>query len=325
MLLLKNTDPEGFYDAFEFWDRRHGLLLGDPVKSMPFGRDNPAFMDSYKKHWVETLKSARFLTLETRDGGGHWEHWPIRNADLIDPGKAGGTAFAASNSTIVIPPQVDPSSTRENSDASTDGWIGIGGKGGARVVEGFNVLPDVGEPGAEAYGFAWTKATSVPLAGGSESSGVFSLAYRNSHLPMTEVLYNGGGGAYLTNWQLIAVGGDFTKPNESTGTATWSSDSARTWTASAIPPHGYRSSVQWSEALKAWITAGTNGSDISRDDGKTWQPLDDGNWNALSLPFVVGPNGRIARISTKINPAGLPAAVTSGRSQGAEASPGTVK
>jgi len=74
--------------------------------------------------------------------------------------------------------------------------------------------------------------------------------------------------------------------------------------ASITPPHGYRSAVQWSEALKAWITVGTNGSDISRDDGKTWQPLDNGIWNALSLPFVVGPNGRIARI----NPSALPAA-----------------
>jgi hypothetical protein len=43
--------------------------------------------------------------------------------------------------------------------------------------------------------------------------------------------------------------------------------------------------VQWSEALKAWITVGTNGSDISRDDGKTWQPIDNGNWNALSTPL----------------------------------------
>ena len=73
------------------------------------------------------------------------------------------------------------------------------------------------------------------------------------------------------------------------------------WNAAEETPHGFRSAVQWSEALKAWITVGTNGSDISRDDGKTWQSLDNGNWNALSLPFVVGPNGRIARI----NPAAL--------------------
>ena len=73
-------------------------------------------------------------------------------------------------------------------------------------------------------------------------------------------------------------------------------------TAASKPPHGFRSSVQWSEALKVWIAVGTNGSDLSRDDGKTWQPINDGNWNALSLPFVVGPNGRIARM----NPAALP-------------------
>jgi hypothetical protein len=50
-----------------------------------------------------------------------------------------------------------------------------------------------------------------------------------------------------------------------------------------------------------WIAVGTNGSDLSRDDGRTWQRLDDGKWNALSLPFVVGPEGRIARL----NPAAL--------------------
>ena len=30
--------------------------------------------------------------------------------------------------------------------------------------------------------------------------------------------------------------------------------------------------------------------------GKTWQSLDDGNWNALSLPWIVGPKGRIAKL-----------------------------
>jgi hypothetical protein len=98
------------------------------------------------------------------------------------------------------------------------------------------------------------------------------------------------------------VGGDYTKPSESVGTAAWSADGGLHWTASTTPPHGYRSTVQWSESLKLWITAGTNGSDISRDDGRSWQPLDDGNWNALSLPFIVGPNGRIGRL----NPDSIP-------------------
>ncbi len=41
---------------------------------------------------------------------------------------------------------------------------------------------------------------------------------------------------------------------------------------------------------------GPTGSDVSFDNGKTWQSFDKGNWNALSLPWVVGPKGQIARL-----------------------------
>ena len=95
----------------------------------------------------------------------------------------------------------------------------------------------------------------------------------------------------------VAVGSDYTKPTESARTAAWSADGGEHWTASATPPHGFRSAVQWSKVQRVWIAVGTNGSDISRDGGKSWQALDDGNWNALSLPFVVGPKGRIARLN----------------------------
>jgi photosystem II stability/assembly factor-like uncharacterized protein len=129
------------------------------------------------------------------------------------------------------------------------------------------------------------RSSSLPSFPRGEADGIFALNYRD-----------------WRRW--IAVGGDYIKPNESTGTAAFSSDGGKTWTASTTPPHGYRSTVQWSDPLKLWVTAGTNGSDISRDDGKTWQPLDNGTWNALSLPFVVGPKGRIARL----NPEALPSA-----------------
>jgi hypothetical protein len=133
----------------------------------------------------------------------------------------------------------------------------------------------------------------LPLATGAEGSGAFAIA---QHLWSADA-------ESPPRISVVVVGGDNAKPNDSAGTAAWSADGGEHWTASAIPPHGFRSSVQWSETLRAWIAAGTNGSDVSRDDGKTWQPLDDGNWNALSLPFVVGPNGRIARL----NPAAVPA------------------
>jgi photosystem II stability/assembly factor-like uncharacterized protein len=185
----------------------------------------------------------------------------------------GEAAFAASNTTIFV------------DNVFFDYWIATGGKSGARVIKRINHDFDD-------FGFDTFPSSIVPVGQKAESSGIFGLSFRKG--PKTanpeRQFLNG-----------IAVGGDYLKPNDSTGTAAWSSDGGQQWTASTTPPHGFRSAVQWSEALKAWITVGTNGSDISRDDGKTWQPLDDGNWNALSLPFVVGPNGRIARM----NPAAL--------------------
>jgi hypothetical protein len=94
------------------------------------------------------------------------------------------------------------------------------------------------------------------------------------------------------------VGGDYRKPEEATGSAAYTSDGGAHWNAAAKWPHGFRSAVAWDQMLQAWIVAGTNGSDISYDDGKTWQWLDSGNWNALSLPWAVGPKGRIGKLGT---------------------------
>ena len=101
---------------------------------------------------------------------------------------------------------------------------------------------------------------------------------------------------------VVAVGGTYDHPETRHGQPPSAPTAAKPGYPSTTPPHGYRSTVQYSQSEKLWITAGTNGSDICRDDGRTWQPLDNGNWNALSLPFIVGPNGRIARL----NPAALP-------------------
>ena len=80
--------------------------------------------------------------------------------------------------------------------------------------------------------------------------------------------------------------------------------------ASETPPHGFRSAVAYDAATKTWITVGPNGTDISTDDGRNWRALHpdpalheapdaDRNWNALSLPFVVGPHGRIGKLNPK--------------------------
>jgi hypothetical protein len=142
-----------------------------------------------------------------------------------------------------------------------------------------------------------TGGAKLPLSSGP-SAGGFSLAVRNGN---------------SSDPILVAAGGDYAKPDQSSGTAATCTRNADLGLstvfrceASTTPPHGYRSTVQWSEPLKLWITAGTNGSDISRNDGRTWHPLDNGNWNALSLPFIVGPDGRIARLNAAALPPPLP-------------------
>lgn len=147
--------------------------------------------------------------------------------------------------------------------------IGTGGKQGSRALLSPLLAYQDSSKGC--------LAASVPIATGTESAGIFSLAFRD--------LQHG-----------IAVGGDYKKPDEQSGTSASTADGGRSWTAATQPPHGFRSAVAWYAEGKAWIAVGPNGSDISRDDGKTWDTLDSGKWNAISVPFVVGPEGRIGRL-----------------------------
>ncbi len=144
----------------------------------------------------------------------------------------------------------------------------------------------------------WSRS-SLPFAAG-ESSGAFSIAARPHEM------------AEGDSKHAVVVGGDYRKPDSDSQTAAYSRDGGYHWQSAVTPPHGYRSSVAYDATTKTWITVGPNGTDISTDDGKNWRPVRpdpalheasdaDRNWNAISLPFVVGPHGRIG----KLNPAAL--------------------
>jgi len=233
--------------------------------------DKDGFWDALKL-WTPT---DGFLAGDPVEGHPFLTEFTSYNGLMIDNtlynlrSQAGEGAFAASNSSIAIAP------FRTQDGAAREVWFATGGVSGSRVIhfQHFNG----GEPERVSTSISDVGTFPKTLGGG-----IFSMDFKS----------DGHG---------IAVGGDYTRTDDSKGTAAWSTNGGKTWTASTAPPHGYRSTVQWGESIKAWITAGTNGSDISRDDGKTWQPLDNGNWNALSLPFIVGPKGRIARL----NPAAL--------------------
>ncbi|WP_433974983.1 hypothetical protein [Tunturiibacter lichenicola] len=113
----------------------------------------------------------------------------------------------------------------------------------------------------------------------------------------------------------MIVGGDYKEQTATEGTATFVRFRSSILdlfsshvTTARNPPHGYRSAVGYDSTTKTWIIVGPNGTDISRDDGRNWtalkptaqdEPESDKNWNALSLPFVVGPHGRIGKLNAK--------------------------
>jgi photosystem II stability/assembly factor-like uncharacterized protein len=260
-LLYTNPDKDGFWDTVAFSEDKQGYLLGDPLRA-------------------PGDKKLGFQIFEGLDQGSRWFR---QMNDFHDFGSElevhqGAGAFAASNSSLFI--------------LGKRLWFGTGGTPGAFVFIGdyYNYMAPHTVCTCAAPlppNQIWvTHRVAVPLASGADAAGIFSLAFRDKQIG-------------------IAVGGDYTKPNDRTGTAAWTGDGGEHWTASTTPPGGYRSAVAYDPALKAWITAGPNGSDISRDDGRTWTALEHGpaatlpagEWNALSLPWVVGPHGRIAKLN----------------------------
>jgi photosystem II stability/assembly factor-like uncharacterized protein len=111
-----------------------------------------------------------------------------------------------------------------------------------------------------------------------------------------------------SNLVMVTVGGDYKLPAQATGTAVTCIDDRHgsiRCAASATPPGGYRSAVAYDDATKTWIAVGPNGTDVSTDDGRDWRPAKPAqgaapdasqNWNAISLPFAVGGNGRIGKL-----------------------------
>lgn len=206
-----------------------------------------------------------FVLWETEDRGMTWQRTKLTG---LAANKSEGV-FAASNSSLLV------------DERFVLGFV-TGGPAGARIFTNEGV--------SEHESF---KTRVLPLGKGSISAGAFSIEDRD-----------------WCCW--VTVGGDYLRPDDSRRTAAYTHDGGKTWHASQTSPHGYRSAVAYDADLKVWITVGPNGTDISSDDGKNWRAVDpdatlheaadaDRNWNALSLPYVVGPHGRIG----KLEPAAL--------------------
>jgi hypothetical protein len=260
--LATNQEQDGFWDGLAFSDARNGYLLGDPVHG-------------------------RFTLLRTHDGGEHWKAVASHDLDL---GGAPLGAFAASNQAMTLVGTAAGLSVpwfgTSGFGTSGAGTGDVSGGGHPYVYSGdLKCTMEMAHRNPE---LCLTRSldfphVEVPMAGAGVTQGVFALALRSDAEGTLHA---------------VAVGGDYKDPGQGAGTAAaWDAKDGK-WTAARKPPHGYRSSVAWDEADSAWIAVGTNGADVSYDDGQTWSQLGNDNYNAISLPWLVGPAGRIAKLTS---------------------------
>jgi hypothetical protein len=309
-LVFTNPDKDGFWDAIRAalsQDRKSiiATIAGDPVQgsftlfnlnislsteesqpvalpsdlcSLQKSRQLPLPIDPCLRSFFDRLAQAEGTGLE--GGAAQAERFKdLRLKAYANPAPLEGEAlFAASNSSIA-----------NHSDAwfSPDIAFVTGGPSGARFLH-YRGWPCAG------LGCTYWRVTNIPFAVG-DSAGAFSIAVKADR---------------YGSWLGVVVGGDYRKPDSGIGNSAFSKDEGKTWNPSVTPPHGYRSAVAYDADAKTWITVGPNGTEISTDDGKNWRALHpdaamheaadaDRNWNALSLPFVVGPHGRIGKLNPK--------------------------
>ena len=265
-LIFTNPDPGGSFDALQFTSRDylqlHGKLFGILLGGPVAGRF-PLFLSF--------------------DSGETWERQTTSPEAL--PGE---TVFPASNSILRL------------GDLADRTFI-TGGLSGARMLLFMSYLDNITPDGHKPCGHPVCQINewipwAIPVAHPAPTAGAYSWGWAEGH------------GAVL-------VGGDPEHPNRTADTGWYPNlsfnGSRFSFKTALTPPRGFRSAVAFDTATKTWITVGPNGTDISKDYGRNWRPLHpnpkagdapdaDRNWNALSLPFVAGPNGRIGKLRTHV-------------------------
>jgi len=218
-----NTNPKGFFDSMVFWDRMHGIVLGDPIP--------------------DDSGNLKFELLRTDDG----KAWYAIPPAQLPPALEGEGAFAASNtciailqsarahianatSTLVIPRSEatrnllsaaardagtttpPPAQAWKSGASAPDIWFATGGKA-ARVFHS----SDRGE--------TW-QVSDTPIIRGPDSAGIFSIAFRD-------------------RMHGVIVGGDYKRPDDDGPNLAFTEDGGKTWTLSPAHPLVYFSAVAY--------------------------------------------------------------------------------
>ena len=145
--------------------------------------------------------------------------------------------------------------------------------------------------GALSRVFIRDQKIKLPVIQGKPSTGAFSIAV-NDHEKR-----KGGN-------NMIVVGGDYLVDTSSVANCFFSTNRGKSWKAPKIPPHGYRSCVEYISRTEL-IACGTSGVDFSADEGNTWGLISKEGFNVVQKAkdgnsvYLAGSNGRIARLVLK--------------------------
>jgi len=128
-------------------------------------------------------------------------------------------------------------------------------------------------------GSGWA-TVNTPITKGTAGSGIFSIA-----------MFDANDGAI--------VGGNYEKPNEAKDNLAFTTDGGKTWTLGS-GLSGYRSAVAYVTPTTI-ITVGTNGTDLSKDGGKTWNKIGSEDLNSVAAKgaktvWAVGPKGGVYKL-----------------------------
>ncbi|WP_179345709.1 WD40/YVTN/BNR-like repeat-containing protein [Winogradskyella ursingii] len=152
-------------------------------------------------------------------------------------------------------------------------WVATGGKA-SRIL----YSPDKGK--------TW-EVYDTPIIQGKETTGMYSIDFYDEK--------NG-----------FAIGGDYTKPNDTLNNKIKTSDGGKTWkvVANGEGP-GYRSCIQYipNRNGKELVAVGFKGIDYTNDSGNSWKHLSDEGFYTIrflndSVAYAAG-NGRISKLTFK--------------------------
>lgn len=184
------------------------------------------------------------------DRGATWIRLPESSRPLVDDGEYG---FAASGTGIAV--------------RGDRVWVASGGRQ-ARVFR------------SDDRGQNWT-SFSTPLRSGNESSGIFSIAFRNQQ--------NG--------W---IIGGDYANPERDRNNVAISADGGATWEMPDVAmPH--KACVNWLNNDMV-VAVGRTGVVYSTDGGREWQTVTTEGYYTLAVDrsrrtaYMAGSDGRVARL-----------------------------